>query len=64
MTVRGNGNWLLFPRTFMGKEASCLCPSKDLNADQYNLFLDVASVDELEYDVLLMSTRSFILENT
>ena len=64
MTVRGNGNMLLYPRTFMGKEASCLCPSKHLNTDEYKLWLDVASVDELEHDVLLMSTRSFIRENT
>ena len=68
MTVRGNGNKLIadccFPRTFIGKEASVICPSKHLNTSQYEVFLAVASADELEHDVLLLSTKRLIHENT
>ena len=50
--------------TFRGKEASVVCPSKHLNASQYEVFLNVASADELEHDVLLLSTKRLIHENS
>lgn len=45
---------------FRGKEASCKPPSKALNTKQYQMFLEIASVEELEEDIVLMSTWRFL----
>lgn len=37
-----------------------LMPSKDLNADQYQKFLEIASLEELEYDVMSLATQKLI----
>ncbi len=67
MTEHGNGNMLIaeaYGRHFMGKPASVRRPSKHLSAEHYEAFLEIASEDELEYDVLLLSTWRLIRENT
>ena len=63
MTVQDNGNMLIaeaYGRHFMGKPASVRRPSEHLSAEHYEAFLEIASADELECDVLLMSTWSLI----
>ena len=67
MTLQGNGNMLIAkayglgePKYFRGKEASIKPPSRALNTKQYQAFLAIASIDELEEDVMLMSTWRFL----
>ena len=68
MTVQGNGSMLITkaydlagdPRYFRGKEASRKAPSRALNTRQYQMFLEIASIGELEEDVMLMSTRRLL----
>jgi len=63
MTVQGNGNMLIaeaYGRHFMGKPASVRRPSEHLSTEHYEAFLEIASADELECDVLLISTWSLI----
>lgn len=65
MTVQGNGNMLIAAKDhrwnfFMGKPASARRPSEHLSTKHYEAFLEIASEDELEYDVLLLSTWRLI----
>lgn len=67
MTLQGNGNMLIAKAYGLGSEqgrgyipSTAIQPSRHLDATQYQMFLSIASVRELEGDLVLPSTWRFL----
>ena len=57
MTVQGNGNMLIAKAMGFGCDSSSsICPSLHLDMMQYQAFLSIASIRELEEDLISPST--------
>ena len=60
MTLQGNGNILIAKSLSSSRPTDSIVASRDLDTKQYQMFLSVASVRELEGDLVLPSTWRFI----